>query len=48
MKTKRDYELKPLFLERMKKLLEKDIKNLEKCTFIERMGVYFAKIVDEK
>ena len=26
---------------------EKDIKNLEKCTFIERMGVYFAKIVDD-
>ena len=24
---------------------EKDIKNLEKCAFIERMGVYFAKII---
>ena len=24
---------------------EEDIKNLEKCTFIERMGVYFAKII---
>src|SRR3990172_7112002 len=24
---------------------EKEIKQLEKCTFIERMGVYFAKII---
>lgn len=27
---------------------EKEIEKLEKCTFIERMGVYFAKIVEDK
>ena len=27
---------------------EKEIKKLEDCTFIERLGVYFAKIVDGK
>ncbi|MGA2130530.1 MAG: hypothetical protein ABSG05_02885 [Candidatus Pacearchaeota archaeon] len=29
-------------------LSEKEIEKLEKCTFIERMGVYFAKLVDDK
>ena len=28
-------------------LSEEEINKLEKCTFIERMGVYFAKIVDD-
>ena len=27
---------------------EKEIQQLEKCTFIERMGVYFAKLIDGK
>lgn len=27
---------------------EKDIEKLQKCAFIERMGVYFAKLVDGK